>query len=142
MALTPIQRDFLEQQRVGHLASVGPGEAPHVVPIVYAVVAETICFVVDDKPKRTRTGLKRLLNIAANPQVAVVVDRYDDDWSRLAYILIHGRARRVESPVEYSALLAELRRRYTPYRVMALDIGSHPMVCIDIERVHEWVAAR
>ena len=141
MALTRTQRNFLEHQRVGHLATVGPDGAPHVVPIVYAVVAETICFVVDDKPKSTRTRLKRLLNIAANPQVAVVIDRYDDDWSRLAYVLIHGRARRVESAPEYSALLVELRRRYAPYRAMALGIGTHPMLRIDIERVHEWVAA-
>jgi len=121
---------------------VGPDGAPHVVPIVYAVVNESICFVVDDKPKRTRTGLKRLRNIAANPHVAVVVDRYDEDWTRLAYVLLHGTARLVESGEEFAVLLAELRRRYAPYRAMPLHPGTHPMVRIDIEHAHEWAAVR
>lgn len=138
MSLTQVQSAFLEQQRVAHLATVGAGAAPHVVPIVYAVVDQTICFVVDDKPKRTRTGLKRLRNIAANPRVAVVVDRYDEDWTRLAYLLIHGRAQLVESSSEFAVVLAELRRRYAAYRAMALDISTHPMVRIAIERIHEW----
>ena len=142
MRLTSSQRAFLEAQRVGYLATVGPDGVPHVVPIVYAVVDETICFVVDDKPKRTRTGLKRLRNIAANPHVAVVVDRYDEDWTRLAYVLIHGAARLVESAEEFTVVLAELRRRYAPYRAMPLDPRTHPMVRIDIEHTHEWAAVR
>jgi len=140
MPLTPDERAFLEQQRVAHLATADAHGAPHVVPIVYTVVDERLYFVVDDKPKRTRTGLKRLRNIAANPQVAVVVDRYDEDWRHLAYLLIRGRATLVESVEELTTVLAELRRRYAPYRTMALGVATHPMVRIDIERTHWWTA--
>lgn len=141
MGLTAAEREFLERQRVARLATVGADGSPHVVPIVYAVVDDGLCFVVDEKPKRTRQGLRRLRNIDADPRVAVVVDHYADDWSELAYVLLHGRARRVEDPDEYAALLAALRRRYPPYRGMPLDLRTHPMVRIDIERTHAWAAA-
>lgn len=140
MPLTADQRAFLERQRVGRLATAGSDAAPHVVPIVYAVVNDAVYFVVDDKPKRTRTGLKRLRNIAVNPRVALVVDRYDEDWTRLAYILLHGRATLVDSAEEFAVVLAELRRRYAPYRAMALDLRTHPMVRIDVDRTHGWQA--
>ena len=63
----------MEQHRVAHLATADAHGAPHVVPVVYACVGERIYFVVDEKPKRTRTGLKRLRNIAENPKVALIV---------------------------------------------------------------------
>lgn len=141
MGLTAAEREFLERLRVARLATVGTDGSPHVVPVVYAVVGDALCFVVDDKPKRTRYGLRRLRNIDADPRVAVVVDHYADDWSQLAYVLLHGRARRVEAPEEYAVFLTALRRRYPPYRGMAFDPRTHPMVRIDIERTHAWAAA-
>lgn len=59
---------------------------------MYARVGDAVYIIVDEKPKRTRTGLKRLLNIAQNPQVAAVIDDYDEDWSRLAYLVIQAGA--------------------------------------------------
>ena len=134
-------RAFAENHRVAHLATADAAGAPHVIPICYAVVGDAFYFVVDDKPKRTRTGLKRLRNIAANPQVALVIDDYDEDWTRLAYLLVHGRAASVTDAGEYAKGLDALRQRYPQYRSMPLAFETHPMVRITPSRSHWWRAA-
>ncbi len=138
--LSADERAFAERHRVAHLATADVGGAPHVIPICYALVGELFYFVIDEKPKRTRTGLKRLRNIAANPQVALVIDDYDEDWTRLAYLLVQGRAAVVDDRAEYAGALATLRDRYAQYRVMPLAFETHPMVCITPARGHLWRA--
>jgi PPOX class probable F420-dependent enzyme len=87
------QRRFLAQQRIAHLATADRGAVPHVVPVCFAVAAETLYITIDEKPKRRpATALKRLKNIAENPAVAVIVDRYDEDWARLGWVMLRGRA--------------------------------------------------
>jgi PPOX class probable F420-dependent enzyme len=80
------ERTFAEHHRVGHLATADAAGVPHVVPICYAVVGDEFYFVVDEKLKRSRRGLKRLRNIAANAQVALVIDQYDEKASLLLSI--------------------------------------------------------
>ena len=132
---------FIERHRVARLATADAHGTPHVIPIVYARVGDRLYFVVDDKPKRTRTGLKRLRNIAENPRVAVIIDDYDEDWTRLGYLLVHGHAEPVADHTEYASVLARLRERYVQYRSMALTFDSHPMVRIVAYRCHLWRAA-
>src|SRR5579862_6965178 len=139
--LTPDERAFAERHRIAHLATADATGAPHVIPICYALVGDDFYFIVDEKPKRTRTGLKRLRNIAANPQVAVVIDDYDEDWTRLAYILVHGQAAIVADRDEYAGALAALRARYPQYRAMPLAGATHPLVRITTARAHLWRAA-
>jgi PPOX class probable F420-dependent enzyme len=134
------ERTFAEGQRVGRLATADAAGMPHVVPICYAVVGDKFYFVVDEKPKRSRRGLKRLRNIAANAQVALVMDHYDENWSRLAFLLVQGQAALVTDPSEYAAGLEALRRRYPQYRSMALQFEQHPMVRITLRRHHLWRA--
>jgi coenzyme F420-0:L-glutamate ligase/coenzyme F420-1:gamma-L-glutamate ligase len=134
-------RAFASRHRVGHLATADAAGRPHVVPICYVVVGDDFYFVVDEKPKRSRRGLKRLRNIAANAQVALVIDQYDEDWGRLAFLLVQGRAGLVTDPGEYAAVLEKLRRRYPQYRDMALEFEQHPMVWIAPQRHHLWRAA-
>lgn len=138
--LSSEERAFAEQHRVAHLATADAAGAPHVIPICYALVGDAFYFVVDEKPKRTRTGLKRLRNIAANPQVALVIDAYDEDWTRLAYLLVRGQAALVGETTEYDAALAVLRERYPQYRAMRLSFETHPLVRIIPERRHLWRA--
>lgn len=133
-------RAFLEQHRVAHLATADAHGAPHVVPVVYACVGERIYFVVDEKPKRTRTGLKRLRNIAENPKVAFIVDDYDENWTRLAYLLISGTAATVVDLDEYATALNVLQTRYPQCASMRLRSTEHPMVCITPERSTLWRA--
>ena len=140
MTFSDADRAFAEGHRVAHFATADASGAPHVIPICYALVADCFYFVVDDKPKRTRTALKRLRNIAVNPQVALVIDDYDEDWTRLEYLLVRGRAAVVDDQGEYTTALAALRQRYPQYRTMALAPDTHPMIRIAPEHRHLWYA--
>jgi len=139
--LTADECAFADHHRIAHLATVDAAGTPHVIPICYALVGAHVYFVVDEKPKRTRTGLKRLRNIAANPRVALVIDDYDEDWTRLAYLLVHGLAKVVDDRDEYATALEALRDRYAQYRTMPLAFDTHPMVRIAPARSHLWHAA-
>jgi PPOX class probable F420-dependent enzyme len=137
---SPEARRFLEAHRVGHLATAGADGAPHVMPVCYALDEAGVYFVADEKPKRRPAReMKRLRNLGENPRAAFVVDDYDDDWSRLAWVLVRGPARLVTEPRAHAAALALLRARYSTYRTMALDDPvRHPVVLIEPARVVLW----
>jgi PPOX class probable F420-dependent enzyme len=137
---SPEARRFLEAHRVGHLATAGADGAPHVMPVCYALDEAGVYFVADEKPKRRPAReMKRLRNLGENPRAALVVDDYDDDWSRLAWVLVRGPARLVTEPRAHAAALALLRARYSAYRTMALDDPvRHPVVLIEPARVVLW----
>ena len=97
--------------RVARLATVDPEGRPHVVPICFVLDGDTLYTAVDEKPKRTRL-LKRLANIEANPRVEVLIDHYEDDWSRLWWVRLRGSARIVEDPRAVDLLAA----KYPQYR--------------------------
>lgn len=139
---TPAERAFIDRHRVARLATADVRRVPHVIPIVYARVGEAVYFIIDDKPKRTRTGLKRLRNIEQNPRVALLIDDYQEDWTALAYLLIHGRAAVVADRKEYARAFGALRKRYPQYRHMPLVFDSHPMVRIGCDASYFWKAAR
>jgi PPOX class probable F420-dependent enzyme len=138
---TAEEREFLESHRVARLATADSEGRPHAVPIVYAVVNDVLYFVVDEKPKKTKRGLKRLRNIAANPRVAVIVDDYDEDWSRLAYLLIEGVAAEVDDARCYQSVLGALRRRYPQYEKMHLMPERNPIISITPAKRHLWRAS-
>jgi PPOX class probable F420-dependent enzyme len=135
-------RRFLEAHRVGHLATAGADGAPHVVPVCYALDDAALYFVADLKPKRRPArDLLRLRNLRTNPRAALVVDDYDEDWSRLAYVLVRGPAALLANGA-HAAALSLLRARYPQYRGMALDDPvAHPVVRIEPARVVVWRAA-
>ena len=138
--LSAPQRAFLDAQRIGHLATADAEGAPHVVPVCFAVAGANAYITLDDKPKRAGRGpLKRLRNIAENPRVALVADRYDDrDWSRLGWVLVRGRAEILDGGAEHAKGQRLLGRRYVQMRAMALE--QHPVIAIRIERVASWGA--
>ena len=88
-------RGFVSAAPVGRLATVGADGAPHVVPVCFVLVADTAYSAVDDKPKRSRR-LRRLANIEATGRACLLVDEYDDDWSRLRWVRLDGHGRLVE----------------------------------------------
>jgi PPOX class probable F420-dependent enzyme len=141
MSLSSSARDFAGSHRVARLATADASGVPHVIPICYALVGDLCYFVVDEKPKRSRTALKRLRNIAVNPRVALVIDDYDDDWNRLTFLLVHGTAVAVTDRNEYRTALEALRARYPQYHSMPLAFDTHPMVRITPRRSHLWRAA-
>ena len=131
------ERRFLTGQRIAHLATADRRAVPHVVPVCFAISGGTLYITIDDKPKRRRGAmLKRLRNIAENPAVAVVVDRYDEDWTRLGWVMLRGRADILEAGAEHDEAQALLRSRYNQLR--AMDIAEHPVIAIRIERSLSW----
>jgi PPOX class probable F420-dependent enzyme len=104
------------------------------VPVCFAVMdgdAPAIVSVLDEKPKRVADAeLGRVRNIRQNPQVCLVVDRYDEDWSRLAFVQVHGRARVIVPGEDGHAEAVELlRAKYPQYREMAIE--QRPVIMID-----------
>ena len=89
---------------------------PHLVPVCYAIVGDSLYITIDEKPKRTDIPLKRLRNIAENPEIAVTVDRWDEDWRRLAWVMLRGRAEILADGEEHDRAQARLRERYPQYR--------------------------
>ena len=134
--LTPEQRRFVETGRVGRLATVDPAGAPHVVPVCYALDGASLFITIDEKPKRTDRPLQRLQNIAANPAAALVVDRYDEDWRRLGWVMLRGPAEILRGGAEHAAAQSLLRARYPQLRAMALE--GLPVIAIRIARVTGW----
>src|SRR3569833_2858236 len=110
--ISEIERAFLCACRVGHLATADGNGVPHVVPVCFAVGEDTLYLTIDRKPKRRDRPLKRLGNIIANDAVAFVADRYDEDWSRLGWVMLRGRAEILASGEEHDTAQALLRTRY------------------------------
>lgn len=135
--LTQAQQRFVDAQRVARFASSDAHNQPHVLPVCYALLGESAYFSIDEKPKCAGARrLKRLRNIAHNPRVALVVDRYEDDWSRLGWVMLRGCAEVLDAGAEHDAAQAELRARYPQYQSMRLE--NLPVVAIRIESVASW----
>jgi PPOX class probable F420-dependent enzyme len=133
--------EFVTAARVARMATADQGGAPHAIPICYWFDGTNFYFAIDEKPKRVSgAGLKRMRNIASNPRVALIIDHYEEDWSELAYVLVHGVARVVEDSEEYMLALRHLRDKFRQYRAMALSPDRNPIVRIEPERVHVWGA--
>src|SRR6267378_2021006 len=94
--LTTDQRAFLESARQAVLATIAPDGRPRLVPICFVVAGEPpiLYTPIDDKPKRTDKpfALARVRDIEADPRVTVLVDRWDEDWARLAWLRCVGSA--------------------------------------------------
>jgi PPOX class probable F420-dependent enzyme len=120
--------------RVARLATVGADGAPHLVPIVFAVTGDVIHSAVDAKPKRHRR-LRRLANIAHEPRVSVLADRYDDDWSLLWWVRADGVARVVDESADG---LAALTAKYPQYQVTP---PAGPFLRIEVSSWSSWSAS-
>ncbi len=134
--------EFINARRVARLATADAQGAPHLIPICFAYDGEHIYSVLDRKPKRTSlTGLKRVRNILSNPNVALVLDHYEEDWSRLWYVLVTGTAQLIEAGDgeagdEQRHAVGLLREKYVQYRDM--DVGENPVIKITPLRITSW----
>jgi PPOX class probable F420-dependent enzyme len=128
---------FVNSIRVARLATADSTGAPHVVPICFAYDGESFYSVLDQKPKRAPIErLKRVRNILSNPRVSLVLDHYDEDWSRLWYGLVMGTALLLRSGPEHGRAIRLLRRKYVQYEEMSID--ASPVIRIDPERMTWW----
>ena len=137
---TARERERVDAARVARLATVRPDGRPHVVPVTFARVRtgpaapEVIVTAVDHKPKRT-TDLQRLRNIEANPEVSLLVDHYDEDWSTLWWLRIDAAARVVRTEPERSTLAASLEEKYAAY---AGRSPAGPVIALAVHTVVSW----
>ena len=135
--LSSHQAKLLESVRIGHLATADAAGTPHVVPVCFAAHGQFIYSVLDQKPKRAAlTRLRRVRNIQSNPQVTLLLDHYEEDWTRLWYLMIAGTAELLVGGPERVSAIALLRDKYQQYR--AMDIDANPVIKITGLKVVSW----
>jgi len=139
LRLTPSALRLIRSARVAHLATADANGQPHVIPICFVFDGGNFYSPIDEKPKRIAPQkLKRLKNIRENPQVSLVVDRYDEDWRKLEYILVTGKARVLLGGAKHRKAVNLLRRKYPQYRFMVID--QRPLIVIRPTRMTSWGA--
>ena len=134
--LSEAQARFLAGRRVGHLATADARGTPHVVPVCFAVSEGALYITIDQKPKGDVRALKRLRNITENPVAAFVADRWDEDWTRLGWVMLRGPAEILADRAEHDRAQELLRSRYHQYQGM--ELAGLPVIAIRIERVTSW----
>ena len=136
---TDKEKTFIASQRVARMATVDKSGKPLVHPICYVYKDGNLYTPIDKKPKRVPgKELKRVKNIMENPNVSVVIDEYDEDWSKLRYTIIHGRAELMESGDEYEESLRLLCDKYPQYEKMDLSRLGLPVIKIVPQRIVSW----
>lgn len=137
LELSPDASRLLRSARTAHLATADKSGRPHVIPICFVFDGKHFYSPIDEKPKRAAPAkLKRLRNIRENPNVALVIDRYDEEWRKLAYVLVFGKARTLKSGERHRCAVKLLRKKYPQYRAMAID--ERPMIIISLIRLTTW----
>ncbi|HEX2045589.1 MAG TPA: TIGR03668 family PPOX class F420-dependent oxidoreductase [Gaiellaceae bacterium] len=131
-------RRRLTGERVARLATTDAAGWPHLVPICFVLAGDVLYSAVDEKPKRSR-DLKRLANIRADPRVTVLVDRYEEDWSRLWWVRLRGEGRVLEDGAERERALVLLAEKYAQYRA---DPPAGPVIAVTVREWRDWSAAR
>lgn len=125
------------------LATLRQGGSAALVPVVFARVGSALWSPVDGKPKRS-AALSRLADVAREPRVALLLDCYGPDWSRLWWLRVEGRGdvrREAEAPREMREASAALRAKYPQYAETPLFLGEPTLLRIEIERVQSWAAS-
>jgi PPOX class probable F420-dependent enzyme len=129
-------RGLLAVERVARLAYVDDGDRPRVLPVTFALAAGAVWSAIDEKPKRAREPA-RVRYLERRPKAALLVDRYDDDWTRLAWVQLLGRVEVV--PVDGAPEAMEaLAAKYEPY---ARRTPPGPLLRLTVERALHWRAA-
>ncbi|MXX47870.1 MAG: TIGR03668 family PPOX class F420-dependent oxidoreductase [Chloroflexi bacterium] len=135
-------RATLESARHGYLSTASAEGDPHLQPVVFQVVEDSVYIAIDEKPKTT-LRLRRLTNIESNPRFALLIDNYDDTWDRLWWILLRGPATVLWPTTwevkEAEAVIAALRAKYPQYVSMALE--ERPLLKLTPDRITRWSAS-
>jgi PPOX class probable F420-dependent enzyme len=128
-------RELLAAERVARLAFLDDDDRPRVLPVTFAVAGDAVWSAIDDKPKRTAQPA-RLRYLRRRPEAALLVDLYDDDWTRLAWVQLLGRVELapIESSPEATAALAEKYEQY------AARTPPGPLLRLTVERALHWRA--
>jgi len=140
--ISPDVRAKLEAARVARLSTLDAEGTPHLVPICFVFDGTLFYSAIDRKPKRVSADqLARIRNIERMPQVALLVDHYDEDWSRLWYVLVRGKAEILSAGAEWHRAIEQLKAKYPQYAADMLADDA-PVLRITPERVTSWGKTR
>ena len=136
--LTPEQRACVKSSRVAHLATVDGDGLPHVLPVCFVHQKGSFYSPLDQKPKRVVNvlNLRRVRNIQGNPDVTLVLDYYDEEWSKLWYIQIRGTARIISESEEHKKAICSLTAKYPQY--LEMKIEDYPIIKIIPFKIVCW----
>jgi PPOX class probable F420-dependent enzyme len=129
-------RELVRSAPVGRLATVRADGRPHLVPVCYVLIGETVYTAVDAKPKR-HTRLTRVANLTATGGASLLVDRYSEDWSRLWWVRLDGTGRVVADPAEAASAIDALIAKYPQYSVQN---PAGPVLAVEVSRWVGWSA--
>ncbi len=121
---------------MARLATTDHDGRPHLVPIVFALEGDTLYSAVDRKPKRS-SKLRRIENARVRPDVTILVDHYEEDWGRLWWIRLRGRARVLDQGEERERALTLLSEKYSQY---SSEPPNGPVLAVDVTEVREWAS--
>ena len=136
-------RRLLEQARVARLATVDAAGRPHLVPIVFALKASRLFVPIDHKPKKNRdpNALRRVRNLRENPRASILVDHYEEDWRRLAWVRVDGSVELVSDGPAYSEGIRALTDRYPQYTEDPLPPAPDGLlIVLEMETIRTWRA--
>lgn len=121
------------------MATASASGEPLVVPVCFVYAEPYIYTPIDKKPKKASwKGLRRVKNISGNPFVSLVIDEYSEDWRKLNYVIVNGRAEILSGGAEYSESLRALSSKYPQYRQMGLEEAGLPVIRITPVRIISW----
>ena len=147
--LTDAERRFLDGERRGVLATTAPDGLARLVPVCYVLsdrvdsIGRPLIYTpIDEKPKRTDNphDVARVRDLLVLPELSLIVDRWDEDWTRLAWLRLYGSGELLEPQPhereEHAAAIAALRERYPQYA--SHDLESRPIIRVAVQRVVSW----
>src|SRR5215210_1719516 len=142
--LEPQMAAFVAGAGRATLATIAGSGRPRLVPVCFVLDrdapddAARIWTPIDEKPKATEDpkSLARVRDIVERPEVSLLVDRWSEDWARLGWIRLDGRARIVEAGAAPAAVLEALREKYPQYA--GHDLEGRPVIEIVVEGVVTW----
>jgi len=142
MAITPVIEEFIERARVARLATVDSTFRPHLVPVVFVFDGNHFFIPIDQKRKTVKPqGLKRIKNLQDNPNVALLIDTYSEDWTKLAFVMIQGKASVITSRTQLNIDVKEAYKKLTTKYRQYQKIGMSEMcIIIKPEKITSWGA--
>ncbi len=137
MALTDEQAPFVSEARTATFGTIAEDGRPRLVPICFVLHGDVLFTPIDEKPKAADPRhLARIRDIERRADVTVLIDRWHEDWSHLAWLRINGLASLTDDAVERASAIAALRAKYPQYA--GHDLEHRPLIRIAIERVRSW----
>jgi PPOX class probable F420-dependent enzyme len=134
--MDPQASALLERSRVATLATVSADGRPHLVPVVFALDGNDVVTSVDGKPKKGKV-LARIENIARDPRATLLAHLYEEDWSKLYWVRVDGKAALEEGGEAFERALSSLRDRYPQYESVEI---TGPVIRITVEKTTTWEA--